>query len=235
MHLPLERATKQKMKYRMYFYMLVMVVIALYSCYERRYFTNYKQSIYSGNEKIKIRTDGVYLAKKIEYYKSMILREYLIFYSDGICLLKGITYLKSWDKQKFDSIHKKNSAFYYSRNGFSDFGVYSIKDSILIIQNFEPMPSYRRGVVNTYFKIVNDTTILKYYYEYTFRETFLPGHEGIEQYIDKDIFGIGKLTVKLTHPIEYNFYKYDNTDSCQAWFYKKRWYKKNLHESRKNN
>lgn len=200
-------------------------IILFNSCYICKNFTNIKLPVSDG--KTPLRTNGVYFAEDYRN-KTEIERRYLILYSDGTMLYGEGIHQGYWNKNKFDSIQAKYSKFYNSRYAFSNYGVYTIFDTTLMIQSFEPISkNYRRGVVNNFFKIINDSTIVYYYSENTFKETYAKCESCNEKYIN------GRYTKTMEPPIEYNFHNYEVKDKYKARYTKKRWYRKNLHESRR--
>jgi hypothetical protein len=198
---------------------------------------------------VSIRTDGVYFADKFRVGNEKFnFCDYYIFKKDGTCIIYEAV-MDFWAIEKFDSDFKE-SLIHLKRGDFYDFGVYSIKDSTITIQRFflrqEPLENGRRVVENIYCKIINDTTLIEYGYETTYKE-YIKKIEHMKkrrlidlentkvEYFDKNLLGFARLKVTYNEPKIYYFHPYYNEEleKLRPAFSKKLWYKRKIHESRK--
>lgn len=171
----------------------------------RKQFTVFMDPISVSSDKYKIRLDGIFV--------SVNGSDALCFYDNG--LSKTISSFSFnidsfWTNPNVDvsSLLKKDQ---YFRKEL--WGHFRISKDTLIIQSFGLSNDQlcRRAVYETKGVILDDSTI-KVFSDYSY-------------WFDSEL---------IKEPNIYRLYKTDQKpDSTLAWFNKKRWYKKNLHKSRR--
>lgn len=199
----------------LFLFMYIFIICILSSCFftSKKHFYSYKKEI-NVSTTISIKSNGIYLSNSKRGLNA------LAFYKKGLVKQVSIrdTLLEGYYKK--DNIEKH---FFINQNAFVSewdlnekelWGTYLInEDSSMIIQIFGDCRDclFRRMVLETTVKIKNDTTLIVYpTYDYEQKKYFKQ---------DTSIYHF--------HPTDFK------PDSTQAWFLKKHWYKKGLHESRK--
>jgi hypothetical protein len=170
----------------------------------RKQFTLYKEAFYHTDAKLPIKTNGVYIS--ISHEGSFYL------YNNGYAkiLFSNLPESKTFWKNPSIEINELQSQEKYFRKEV--WGNYSINNDTIAIQTFGLNDQLcKRSVYETKGVILNDSTI-KVFSDYSY-------------WFDTEL---------IKEPNIYRLYKTDQKpDSTMAWFNKKRWYKKNLHESRR--
>lgn len=133
----------------------------------------------------------------------------LFFFENGFTKWSGWTNNFIEDKvNNFKDIEEFNNNFQKEY-----WGHYAIKNDTIIIQEFNHNNEeiYKRSISERHGLIINDSTIVILSWDSYWGNYQLP-----------------------QDPMKYIFYPTNSKpDSTKAWFNNKRWYKKNLHESRK--
>lgn len=188
---------------------------SIFSCCftSKKHFYTYKNELDIPTNSL-LQTNGVYYNNQANGLNAFA------FYKDGLVKLVLVR----------DSIHEGyHKKDYYEKKYYIDqstfvsevdlkekelWGAYSINyDSTIILQQFGNCHDcfFRRMVLEKKGIVLNDSTIL-FFPTYNYES---------KKYFDEDT-------------LKYDFIKTNfKPDSSQAWFLKKRWYKKGLHESRK--
>ena len=171
-------------------------------------FTTYKEPILHNNEKILLRTDGIYISENGRASFFLFNNGKVKIHSPFFDTLQGELWTppqKVLEEMQDDWEFKQKERW----------GDYFIKGNEITIQRFNRNNEEvcKRSVFEEKGRILNDSTI-EIYSEYS--------------YWWKD-----KLPALYT-PCILNFYKTDiKPDSTIAWFINKNWYKKELNSSRK--
>jgi len=171
----------------------------------RKQFTIFMDPISVSSDEYKIHIDGIFV--------SVNQRGTFALYKDGKAKFIDSNFPigdEFWEypERKISFIEKQISLI-----GKEGAGHYRILNDTIIIQSFGLSNDQlcRRSVYETKGIIMNDSTI-KVFSDYSY-------------WFDSEL---------IKEPNIYRLYKTDQKpDSTLAWFNKKRWYKKNLHESRK--
>ena len=173
-----------------------------------KYFTAHKEAIMSSNQKLLLRTDGIYISKNG--------RAALFLFNNGKVKIYRYFFdtlrMELWVPPKKIIAEMQNDWEYKQKERWGDF---FIKGNEIIIQRFNRNNEEicKRSVFEEKGRILNDSTI-EIYSEYS--------------YWWKDKHPV------LYAPCVLNFYKTDaKPDSTIAWFINKKWYKNELNESRK--
>lgn len=196
------------------FFRIIIVAISvdLISCSSpvncTKYFTAYKEPIINNNQKLLLRTDGIYISKNG--------RAALFLFNDGKVKVYSPFFdtmrVELWAPPEKVLAEMQNSWEYKQKERWGDF---FIKGNEIIIQRFNRNNEEicKRSVFEEKGRILNDSTI-EIYSEYS--------------YWWKDKHPV------LYAPCVLNFYKTNaKPDSTIAWFINKNWYKNELNESRK--
>lgn len=187
---------------------IMIISLNLVSCgilqNKKREFVTHKLPIFNEQKERNFNTNGVYIPE------NNIKGRSIFFYKNGSVKLGN--YIENNQKKCDDMISEIHS--YY--NFFSDegWGHYTIADDTIVIQAFNNWNLefiYKRWIIELTGLIQDDSSFIlisKYSYH------------------GKDEF--------INEPIRYNLCTIDvKPDSTIAWFVNKKWFKKNLHESRK--
>lgn len=170
----------------------------------RKQFLLYKEAFEFSDTKLPINTNGVYIS--VSHEGSFYL------YNNGYAkiLFSNLPVSKSFWKNPSIEINELQSQEKYFRKEV--WGNYIIKNDTIIIQTFGLNDQLcKRSVYETKGVILNDSTI-KVFSDYSY-------------WFDSELIKVPNI---------YRLYKTDQKpDSTLAWFNKKWWYKKDLHESRK--
>ena len=170
----------------------------------RKQFSLYKEPFNPSNTKFPIKTNGVYIS--VNHEGSFYL------YNNGYAkiLFSNLPEGKSfWKNPSIEIIELQSQEKYFRKEVW---GNYIINNDTIIIQTFGLNDQLcKRSVYQRKGVILNDSTIKLYSsYSYWFEREF------------------------VTEPNTFRLYETEHKpDSTLAWFSKKRWYKKNLHESRR--
>ena len=186
---------------------LIIVLFSFNSCgilmTQKRHFNTYKSPVLQEGDKLPFKTNGVYVEKNSHF------NEVFYFYTNGLVKNSGL-HSDFWDNPK-EIAKKVEDIYIFSSKEF--WGDYTIKDDTIYIQIFNHNTQflYKRWIFEWKGVIKNDTTI-EMFSEYSYF--------GKDQFIHK--------------PVIYGFYPTEiKPDSTKAWFNNKKWFKENLHESRK--
>ncbi len=185
---------------------IILILFSLISCFSKKSdFHAYRYQIVDSGIPIPIKTNG--------FYAPVDAKACILFMFENGIVKEGPCVSDFFDnKSKYFDIITRD---WYTQKSKEYFGCYMIKDSSLQIQLFNVHsshnPVFRRWVFESNGVIKSDSTfVLINNFEY------LNQHEFYEK------------------PVLFKFVPYENKpDSSNAWFNKKRWFKKNLHESRK--
>ncbi|MDT8414159.1 MAG: hypothetical protein RQ735_02170 [Flavobacteriaceae bacterium] len=194
----------------MYNKFFIICCVLLYSCgtgpwaSRKKFFEVYKDPIYE-NSVFELRLDGAYL-EQLNSKEKARYRSFYVFYKSGYCIT-GFISEKKW-RDSF-LVFFKNIKI-HPKTGYS---VYKIKNDSVWINDFDFNPNlYYRWSINYKGKILNDSMF--YLYE---NETALEGYPTEKQVKNFKFYQINELP------------DYETT----SWYLKKKWYQKNVHESRK--
>ncbi len=173
-----------------------------------KYFTAYKEPIISSNQKLLLRTDGIYISENG--------RAALFLFNNGKVKIYRYFFdtlrMELWVPPKKIITEMQNDWEYKQKERWGDF---FINGNEIIIQHFNHISQEvcKRSVFEEKGRILNDSTIEIYSkYSYWWKDKLSP----------------------LYTPCVLNFYKTDaKPDSTIAWFINKNWYKNELNESRK--
>ena len=202
---------------------LIVTIINLPACISKHKRFNYFKEVPFSKNKFRIRYDGIYFIKSSnESYPT----GYICFYLDGS------TYVPPHGVENMANLFWSNPKDYAESlekywNKFPNkewWGSYKIINDSIYIQYFYKFnqTTVKRDLVELRGVITNDYTIM-----------LVEKQCGWCQSMSPTIYNENAVK-KFTPPVEYKFYPTDfKPDSSQAWFLKKRWYKKGLHESRK--
>lgn len=186
-----------------------------------------------------IKTDGAYVINNLLIKRPTDL---MFFYEDGTCRIET----KGLVREFIDSIFWIDPAASLKRysielnevfSGYrsENWGHYLMnKDSIFmqVFTRYDVQNNVMRDVVECRGVIKNDSILV------IFQEIYKPcGAKFMLPAKQKDCDNYGydpSGSIYYNPPIEYNFYQTPfKPDSSYAWFKHKKWYKKDLHESRK--
>ncbi|MBK8785200.1 MAG: hypothetical protein IPO01_04040 [Chitinophagaceae bacterium] len=198
---------------RNFFIIIVLVIsVDLISCSSpvncSKYFIAYKEPIINSNQKLSLRTDGIYISKNGRAALFLFNNGKVKVYSPFFDTLRA----ELWVPPQKVIAEMQNAWEYKQKERWGDF---FIKGNEIIIQRFNRNNEEvcKRSVFEEKGRILNDSTI-EIYSEYS--------------YWWKD-----KLP-SLSAPCVLNFYKTNTKpDSTIAWFVNKSWYKNELNEKRK--
>lgn len=185
---------------------LGVIAFSLCGCFTKKNdFYTYQFPIVNSGNTILLKTEG--------FYAPVSGKDRILFLFENGIIKEG-----PWVRDFFSNTSKYIDIInedYYTQKGKEFFGCFMIKDSSIIIQIFNvhssDNPFYRRWIFELRGSVLSDTTfVLNTNFEY------LNNHEF------------------YTEPFLFRFVPYTNKpDSLNAWFNKKWWYKKDLHESRR--
>ena len=171
----------------------------------RKQFTVFKEPVYTTNSSRPLNIHGIFVSINDEgaFY----------LYNNGLSktISSSVSLNQSfWLNPEIEIVKLLNDDNYFKKEVW---GHYQIINDTIVIQTFGLANDQicRRSVYETKGIILNDTTIKVFSdYSYWFNNQF------------------------IKEPNIYRFYKTElKPDSTLAWFNKKWWYKRNLHESRK--
>lgn len=173
-----------------------------------KHFTAYKEPVINSNEKILLRTDGIYISDNGSASFFLYNNGKVKIYSPFFDTLRT----ELWKTPQKIIAEMQDDWEFKQKERWGD---YSIKGNEIIIQRFNRNNEEicKRTVFEEKGRILNDSTI-EIYSEYSY-------------------WWRGKLPALYT-PCVLNFYKTDaKPDSTIAWFENKSWYKNELDGSRK--
>ena len=187
-----------------------LVLLQIYSCINpincRKHFTVYKEPIFESEINYPIRTDGVFISTN--------QKGAFALYKSGMAKFIGSNVPidgNFWSYPEVNFYQIEEQIDFIEKEGA---GHFQISNDTITIQTFSLANDQlcRRSVYETKGIILNDTTI-RVFTDYSF-------------WFDYEL-------IKEQSNI-YKLYKTEHKpDSTLAWFNKKWWYKRNLHESRK--
>jgi hypothetical protein len=188
---------------------LLSFIIFLPSCcglfFCRKQFNIFKEPIITNKSNYTIKTDGIYVSQNSSGS--------MAFYTNGIMKTIASNYPEGKDFWKNPETGFADLKAFWNYNSKETWGNYTINGDSIKMQNFgwNGMEFCSRSVYEMVGKILNDSTIILYSdYSFWFKYDLIN---------KPNIFGF-YLTNK-------------KPDSSKAWFNNRRWYKKNIHESRK--
>lgn len=181
------------------------MMVSLMGCFtKKKDFYTYRYPIVESGKQISFKTNG--------FYAPISGKARVLFLYKTGAVKEGpwVTDFFMNTSRYFDIINVD----YYTQKGKEYFGCFMIKDSSLIIQYFNlhtsHNPIFRRWVFESRGVVLSDTSFVLY-------TNF--------EYLNNNEF--------YKEPVMFMYVPYENKpDSANAWFIKKRWFKKNLHESR---
>ncbi len=198
-------------------------------CYNvHQQFYIYKNPILNNSNLNSPRINGVYVINENHLNHPPL---FLILYSNGLVCISNYTRSEILDKNTtgdstlFISLAKE----FNNKNKIDNWGSYSIINDSLIIQYFFNVAGFQTGlmnknIINLYGKFINENSLILLEEKCTWWNKYFSTH----YYSTNDSILIYKT------PALYQFHPTDfKPDSSQAWFLKRQWYKKGLHESRK--
>jgi len=192
----------------MFFSLLWLLAIAFFlsSCFaKRKDFYSYKYPIVNSGDSMLLKING--------FYAPVSSKDRILFLFENGIIKEG-----PWVRDFFSSTSHYIGIInedYYTQKGKEYYGCFMIKDSSIIIQNFNIHSShnfiYRRWIFESRGIVLSDTSFVLY--------------TNFEHLNNNEFY---------QEPVMFRFFPYQNKpDSANAWFNKKRWFKNNMHESRR--
>ena len=191
-------------------------------------FSIYKKPVFEGIKTKNLHLNGIYYIKNPNFKYPT---PFIYFYDNGTA------YLLSYVQGSFDGSNEAvmfwsniEQAVDHYRSNWSDptdrdmWGCYTVKDDSIWIQSFYrgDQSAIRRNMTEHHGIINSDGSIEIIYTKCK------PCHKVFPEDYNKDAIELYLPTAK------YSFFKTDKRpDNTKAWFLKKKWYRKELHESRK--
>ncbi len=216
------------MKFQIVLYVLIFLMLS--SCYNvHKYFYIYKTPLTIKQQKQDIKTNGIYLISESNNDHSPI---FMFLYNNGQVLISNSTHIESselvWSEES--SVFQELKEDYNKKSIARDkWGIYRLINDSLIIQYFYNNGTHQTGLMNR--------NTIDLYGRIGSANNLIISEEKCtwwNKLYNSSRYNVNDSILIYKTPAFYKFYPTDfKPDSSQAWFLKKRWYKKGLHESRK--